>query len=123
MKWCSTSKGSGCFPAFTSDVDGYRKRGGDHANALVNFKGDQSAIILNAPPRIEEIEHFCGVIGTFDQLFDLAGVTSELEDAFVQQLKDRGNLPGGVYWLDRDAAQRVVRATVQKWQIKHGNAR
>lgn len=110
-------------PEFQAAVEDYAKRGGANADALQNFRDDQAEIILNAPLRVEEIEHFCGVIGTFDQLFELAGITSDLEDAFVQQLKDQDNLPGGTYWLGKDAAQRVVSATLDKWRLRHGKAR
>lgn len=106
-------------PAFPAVVDDYKSRGGVEAEALLNFKHKQSEVILNAPLRLEEIESFCAPIGSFDQLFELAGITDEQQqEEFVQRLKETDQLPGGARWLPRDASQRVVCNTLDKLSRK-----
>lgn len=109
-------------PEFQSAIDDYRQRGGIHSDALLNFKDLQSEVILDAPLRTDDIESFCNVIGSFEELFALAGVTPETEEAFVEKLKDADALPGGAFWLPKEASQRVVKATIRTFQLKHGIA-
>ncbi len=103
---------------FAEAVKDYRKRGGAEADALLNIRDKQSEVILRAPLLIDEIEAFCGPTGDYNQLFAEAGIDCEQQkDAFVNRLKEINRFPGDPYWLPRDAAQRVVGRTVEKfWQ-------
>lgn len=104
---------------FAVTVEDYKKRGGKEADALLNFRDDQFEVILNAPLLVDDIEAFCGPVGTFDQLFKEAGVVDEKqEDALVEGLKEINRFPGDAHWLQRDAAQRVVTRTLQKFWEK-----
>ncbi|MGD9785923.1 MAG: hypothetical protein AB7E80_14380 [Hyphomicrobiaceae bacterium] len=97
----------------------YKERGGAEADALLNFQDKQFEVILNAPLLIDEIDAFCGPIGTFDQLFEEAGVKDEnQEEALVEGLRKVNRFPGDPHWLQRDSAQRVVKKTVEKFWAK-----
>lgn len=103
---------------FADAVDEYRQRGGTEADALLNFMDKQHEVILRAPLLVDEIEAFCGQVGTFEQLFDVADAVGERQqDALVDGLKRVDHFPGDTHWLERDAAQRVVKHTLEKfWQ-------
>ncbi|MBA4132711.1 MAG: hypothetical protein C0519_14975 [Hyphomicrobium sp.] len=104
---------------FADAVDDYKARSGAEADALLNIKDKQSEVILRALLLMEEIEAFCARIGDYDQLFAEAGVVGDQEEeAFVQRLKEINRIPGDSHWLPRDAAQRVVKRTVQKFWEK-----
>ena len=106
---------------FADAVSGYKERGGAESEALLNFRDHQSEVILRAPLLVEEIESFCGPIGSYEQLFAEAGITGEhQEDAFVSRLKEVNSFPGDAHWLSREASQRVIRRTIDKFWERAG---
>lgn len=103
---------------FADAVDDYTRRGGAQAEALNNFKDKQYEVILRAPLLVDEIEAFCGQVGSFEKLFEVVGVNEQQEDAIVEGLRRIDRFPGDTHWLDRDAAQRVVKNTLAKFWDK-----
>lgn len=104
---------------FADAVHDYTRRGGVGADALLNFQDKQYEVILRAPLLVDEIEAFCGQVGSFEQLFQVSGAVNEQqEDALVEGLRRIDRFPGDTHWLDRDAAQRVVKNTLAKFWDK-----
>jgi hypothetical protein len=103
-------------PEFESAVHAYSNAGKPSADALQNFKGGQSEIILNAPLRRDEIEGFCGRSSPFELLCELAGIHSEeARDRAWRQLCDANVFPEQPFWLNRDAALRALEYTEAKF--------
>ena len=90
---------------------------GDYADALHNFKSQQSEIILKAPLLREDLVGLCGKSSPFDDLCEMMGVTDEkIKNDIWRTLVERDIFPEGT-WITGDAVQFILERT-----IKHFNA-
>jgi hypothetical protein len=103
-------------PEFQTAFEEYSKAAKPNTDALQNFKGRESEIILNAPLRRDEIEGFCGRSSPFELLCELAGVHGEkARDEVWRRLCDAGVFPEQPTWLNREAALRALANTETKF--------
>ncbi len=94
---------------FVDEVERYAALGGEHGRGLTNFRDVQGEIILSAPLRLEDVFGLVGQIGTYDQLFALAGArTDEERDDLVDRIIEANCYPGQARWVDREGAQRIL---------------
>ena len=104
-------------PAFADAVTAFAAAGGLHANALQHFNVRQSELILDAPMSATGIIGFTGQIGTYDELFEMAGAHSEAEqDDLIDRIIAANSYPGQARWLGRDGSQRVLTRTRERFE-------
>lgn len=106
-------------PCFRQAVQDFSKRGGENADAILNFKSRQSEVILKAPLLREDVEGFCAISSPFDVLCEVAGCEDEeAEDRLWKSVVENNMLPGGARWLQKEAAQRVLNETYVKFDAR-----
>jgi hypothetical protein len=101
---------------FRTAVHSYSHAAKPNADALQNFKGGQSEIILDAPLQRDEIEGFCGRSSPFELLCELAEIHGEeARDRVWRRLCEAGVFPEQPFWLNREAALRALANTEAKF--------
>lgn len=106
-------------PDFVAAVKAYRMNGGNHALALERFRDTQAELVLNVPLMRDEICGFAGPVGTYDQLFETAGATTEeAQDSIWEKLTAEGIFPGQARFLSAEQAQNVLQRTQDRmWAL------
>ncbi|WP_229412658.1 hypothetical protein [Massilia sp. Root335] len=99
-------------PCFGKAVQAYADRGGKFANALLNFRDDQSEVVLSTPLRGSEIVALSGASSPFDELCDRAGIPESDRDRVFKQLVDAGTYPGDPQYIDLAASQRAIARSI-----------
>ena len=97
----------------------YVKQNTDEGKALLNFRDEQSEVILEAPLLREEIVALSGIASAFDDLCAQAGVGDEdARDQAFKRLIDQNIYPTEPGWINEVAAQRAVQKTISAFVQK-----
>jgi hypothetical protein len=98
---------------FVRSAEAYRKRGGQHAEALFHFRGvhDQSEIVLAAPLRASEIIALTGSSSPFDDLCDMLSLPHQGRDELFKELVAQGIAINELRYVDEDQTQTIIRRT------------
>lgn len=99
---------------FRNAVDCYSSRGGHHAKALLNFRDNQSEVVLQTPLRSSAMIALTGASSPFDDLCDMVSLPEDQRSAVFQSLIESGKYPGEVQYIDREATQRVVTRSIER---------
>lgn len=96
---------------FQSAVEDYARRDGVFSDALVNFRDNQSEVVLDTPLRPEDVCGLCGMASDYDELCERAGISDEAErDRIWKSMIDREIYANEPWWLGKEAAQRVIQS-------------
>jgi hypothetical protein len=100
-------------PEFVQSVESYRDRGGEHADALIHFRGlhDQSEIVLTAPLRASEIVALTGSSSPFDDLCDMLSLPQEGRDELFRELTKQGIVLNEPRYVNEEQTQRIIGRT------------
>ena len=99
-------------PSFGEAVRAYAARGGKFANVLLNFRDDQSEVVLTAPLRGSEIVALSGASSPFDELCDRAEIPESDRDRVFKELVAAGTYPGDPQYIDLAASQRAIARSI-----------
>lgn len=96
---------------FIAAVADYAGRGGEFADALLNFKDNQGEVVLNTPLRPDDVHGLCGMASGYDELCDRASILDPRErDRIWKNMIQRGVYPNEPWWLGKEAAQRIIQS-------------
>lgn len=109
-------------PTFKQRVHEFKRRGGVHADALLNFNFRQHEIIMDAHLNYDEVHAICGRSSPFEVLCELQGLfTDEDRDLYWKELVAADKFPEDPRWIEGPRVQNVLERTKTKFMNQFGS--